>query len=331
MTGNLDDYFTKIPKVDVDNQESIVHSKISGSDCFLKSVILNGSNAANQEWVDVLSDQFRKPYFLQLSEFVKSEIDKYVVYPSESNVFAWTRHCGFSKVKVVILGQDPYHQPKQAHGLSFSVPFGVVAPPSLKNIYKEISNCISDFNTPNHGCLQSWAEQGVLLLNACLTVRHGEPNSHKGKGWEMLTDCVMRKISDKRSNVVFMLWGAYARQKAKLLDKKKHCILESAHPSPLSAHNGFFGCKHFSLANEYLRSNQIDVINWNSLNSYKEEQSVTTKSINNDNYDVQTNDARKGFNDQIEGDVVNREIIDALLSEIEIDSEKAGNVVETLK
>ena len=165
------------------------------------------------------------------------------------------------RVKVVILGQDPYHGPNQAHGLSFSVPPGIAVPPSLKNIYKELNTDVN-CSIPNHGHLRSWAEQGVLLLNAVLTVRQGVAASHQGKGWERFTDAVINTVNDHQEQVVFLLWGSYAQKKGQMIDRNKHCVLEAPHPSPLSAHRGFFGCQHFSKANDYLRVAEKSPIDW---------------------------------------------------------------------
>lgn len=216
-------------------------------------------------WKTALAAEFNKDYFKKLMQFVQCERKSHTIYPKESDVYSWTKHCDISEVKVVIIGQDPYHQPRQAHGLCFSVPNGVAPPPSLVNIYKELTDDIEGFITPNHGNLTGWAKQGVLLLNACLTVRAGQANSHKDKGWEQFTDAVIRWINQNRRNVVFLLWGSYAQKKGACIDKKKHCVLKSVHPSPLSAFRGFFGCKHFSRTNEYLTKNRQVPIKWAEL------------------------------------------------------------------
>jgi uracil-DNA glycosylase len=214
-----------------------------------------------ESWKTALRERFESPAWKTLSDFVKSEYKVTKVYPPPKYIFNAFDLCPFEKVKVVILGQDPYHGAKQAHGLSFSVPDGVRVPPSLKNIYKELQ---ADLGTsvPTTGNLERWAQQGVLLLNATLTVRAGQPGSHQKKGWEEFTDAVIRKISDEKEHVVFMLWGNYAKAKRELIDDTKHLVLEAAHPSPYSANIGFFGCKHFSRANEYLEKSGITQIHW---------------------------------------------------------------------
>ena len=213
-------------------------------------------------WKSVLSEEFEKPYFESLINFVKSEYVAQTCYPKGAQIFSAFEHCHFDDVKIVIIGQDPYHGPNQANGLCFSVNDGIPFPPSLQNIFKEIS---SDLNRPipTSGNLERWAEQGVLLLNATLTVRQSEAGSHQKKGWETFTDAVIRKISDEKENVIFLLWGGFAQKKASLIDSKKHLILNSGHPSPLSANRGFwFGNKHFSKANDYLKSIGKEEINW---------------------------------------------------------------------
>ena len=212
-------------------------------------------------WKNHLSEEFKKPYFDQLIRFVKSEYKTYTVYPPGKEIFRAFDECDFSNVKVVIIGQDPYHGPGQANGLCFSVHEGVRVPPSLVNIFKEIHTDLGK-PIPKSGELERWAEQGVLLLNATLTVRASEPGSHQNKGWETFTDAVIRKISDEKSNVVFLLWGAYAQKKGEIIDRNKHLVLMSAHPSPFSADRGFFGNKHFSKANVYLKSKGLKEIEW---------------------------------------------------------------------
>ncbi len=214
----------------------------------------------SQKWDDVLSEQFSSPQYLRLREFLKTEYSNFTVYPDMYNIFNSMKLVELEDIKVVIIGQDPYHEPNQAMGLSFSVPKGQPLPPSLKNIYKEIYDELKIKRTD--GDLTGWARQGVLLLNAVLTVREHQANSHKDKGWEYFTDSVIKKVSDLKSNVVFLLWGANARSKKALIDTKKHLVLECAHPSPLSAYNGFFGCNHFVKANEYLRKNNLKEIDW---------------------------------------------------------------------
>lgn len=212
-------------------------------------------------WKSLLREEFEKPYFLQLVEFVKSEYKSCVVYPPGKEIFRAFDFCDFNTVKVVILGQDPYHGPNQANGLCFSVRDGVKSPPSLVNIFKEIQNDLGK-PIPRTGDLERWAKQGVLLLNATLTVRASLAGSHQGKGWEAFTDAVIKKISDEKENVVFLLWGAYAQRKGEIIDRTKHLVLMAPHPSPFSADRGFFGCRHFSKANEYLRNKGLGEIDW---------------------------------------------------------------------
>src|SRR5689334_14302095 len=213
-------------------------------------------------WKEVLKAEFNKPYFQQIVLHLKTEkTQNKVIYPPGSLIFNAFDKTPFSNVKVVILGQDPYHGPGQAHGLCFSVQQGVPPPPSLINIFKELRDDIG-VTIPDHGNLTKWAEHGVFLLNASLTVRAGEPMSHAKIGWATFTDTVIKKISDEKKHVVFMLWGKFAQEKRVLIDETKHHVLRAAHPSPLSAHNGFFGCKHFSKANDYLVSKGIDPIKW---------------------------------------------------------------------
>jgi uracil-DNA glycosylase len=217
-----------------------------------------------QSWKDALAGEFGKPYFAELADFVKKEYLSTKVYPPPKLIFSALDHCPFDKVKVVILGQDPYHGAGQAHGLSFSVPEGVRVPPSLDNIYKEL---LADIGTtsvaaPRSGNLECWADQGVLLLNATLTVRAGQAGSHQNKGWEMFTDAIIKTISEKRDGVVFILWGNYARNKKALIDPSKHLVIESPHPSPFSANNGFFGSRPFSKANAYLERNGLSPVDW---------------------------------------------------------------------
>ena len=213
-------------------------------------------------WKKVLEDEFGKDYFKKLTEFVRGEYSHAIIYPPPKNIFRAFDLTPFDKVKVVILGQDPYHGTGQANGLCFAVNKEVPLPPSLQNIFKEIQ---ADFGKPlvhKTGDLERWAVQGVLLLNATLTVRAGAAGSHQSKGWEEFTDAVVRALSDKREHLVFMLWGNYAKAKGAHIDRSKHLVLESAHPSPFSAYNGFFGNKHFSRANEYLMKNGIEPIDW---------------------------------------------------------------------
>lgn len=213
-------------------------------------------------WKEVLQQEFTKPYFLQLVLHLKTEKESgMVIYPSGSLIFNAFNKTPFDKVKVVILGQDPYHGPKQAMGLSFSVPDGIQPPPSLINIYKELNTDIG-MPIPSTGNLTKWAEQGVLLLNAVLTVRANEPASHSKIGWMDFTNAVIKKISEEKKAVVFLLWGRFAQDKQVLIDETKHYVLKAAHPSPFSAYNGFFGCKHFSKTNELLMKQGLDPIDW---------------------------------------------------------------------
>jgi len=213
-------------------------------------------------WFEALQDEFGKPYFQKLNDFLVLERQKYTVFPSPGEVWSWTTRTPIRDIKVVILGQDPYHGPGQAHGLCFSVKPGIASPPSLVNMYKELGEDIPGFVRPAHGHLVGWADQGVLLLNAVLTVRSGNANSHKDKGWEKLTDAVIRWISANTQGVVFLLWGAYAQKKAAIVDSSKHHLLKTVHPSPLSAHRGFFGSKHFSRCNHILQENGKTPIDW---------------------------------------------------------------------
>jgi len=213
-------------------------------------------------WKSVLSEEFEKPYFENLINFVKTEYATHTCYPKGSQIFSAFDHCHFDDVKVVIIGQDPYHGPNQANGLCFSVNDGIPFPPSLQNIFKEISTDLN-VSLPPTGNLERWADQGVLLLNATLTVRQSEAGSHQKKGWETFTDAVIKKVSEEKSNVIFLLWGGFAQKKASLIDGSKHLILNSGHPSPLSANRGFwFGNKHFSKANNYLKSLGKQDIHW---------------------------------------------------------------------
>ncbi|MEX1188738.1 MAG: uracil-DNA glycosylase [Bacteroidia bacterium] len=213
-------------------------------------------------WKKALSEEFAKPYFSELKSFLVEERGKYIIYPPGPSIFAAFNRTPFDKVKVVIMGQDPYHGPGQANGLCFSVAPGCKLPPSLKNIYKEIT---ADLSQPmgNNGDLGYWADQGVLLLNATLSVRNSAPASHQGKGWEQFTDSVIRLISEKKKGIVFLLWGRPAQMKEKLIDTERHYVLKAAHPSPLSAYNGFFGCRHFSYCNKMLVDMGKTPVNWN--------------------------------------------------------------------
>ena len=214
-------------------------------------------------WHDVIGAEKSQPYFQQTVDAVKqARAAGEVIYPPEADVFSAFKLTDFSNLKVVIIGQDPYHGPNQAHGLSFSVRPGVAIPPSLRNMYKELALEYPDFQMPKHGCLESWATQGVLLLNTVLTVVATQPNSHRHLGWEQFTDNVIRAISNKSEPVVFLLWGSHAIKKQKLIDGSKHHILTAPHPSPLSAHRGFLGCGHFAAANAWLAAQGKSVIQW---------------------------------------------------------------------
>jgi uracil-DNA glycosylase len=216
-----------------------------------------------ESWKKVLAPQFELPYFKALIQFLEAEkIKGKAIYPLAKNIFNAYNATPFQKVKVVIIGQDPYHGAGQAHGLCFSVQYGVKIPPSLKNIYKEIQENVPQFEIPNHGNLQTWTEQGVFLLNAILTVEANQPASHQKKGWEQFTDATITALSNNRNGLVFLLWGNFAQQKASLIDESKHLILRAAHPSPFSAHQGFFGCQHFSKVNEYLENQNLGKIDW---------------------------------------------------------------------
>ena len=215
-----------------------------------------------ETWKQVLNDEFNSIYFTRLATFVKDAYAKGVVYPPGKYIFEAFNRTPFDKVKVVILGQDPYHEPNQAHGLCFSVKKGVQVPPSLINIYKELEQ---EYGTPfltRDGDLSHWADQGVLLLNATLTVAAGNAESHQGKGWEMFTDAVVSKLAEQREHLVFLLWGSYARRKGAFINRQRHLVLEAPHPSPLSAHRGFIGCGHFRKANDYLTSHGLAPIVW---------------------------------------------------------------------
>ena len=212
-------------------------------------------------WDSVLADEFEKEYYKDLREFLKEEYSQHTMYPEMHNIFNALKAAPYDQVKAVILGQDPYHEPGQAHGLCFSVQKGVPQPPSLVNIFKEMKADLG-ITPPDHGCLTDWAEQGVLLLNAVLTVRAHEANSHKGKGWEIFTDRVIELLNEREKPIVFILWGANAKAKEKLITNPQHLIITGAHPSPLSAHNGFWGGKYFSRTNEFLIENGIEPINW---------------------------------------------------------------------
>lgn len=214
-----------------------------------------------QDWRTVLADEFKKDYFLKLQEFVNQERETKTIYPPEEDVFNAFKHTPYDQVRVFLLGQDPYHGEGQAHGLCFSVRPGVALPPSLKNMLREMADDVG-CEMPNNGYLVPWADQGILMLNAVLTVEAKKANAHKGKGWEKFTDAVIKKVNEKSDPVVFVLWGGYARKKVKLIDDKQHTIIESAHPSPLSAHSGFFGSKPYSQINNALKTNGYSEIDW---------------------------------------------------------------------
>ncbi len=217
--------------------------------------------ALEGDWLEAVGGEFRKPYYRKLYEFVKNEYESRVIYPPSGEIFSALHLTPLKRVKVVILGQDPYHEAGQAHGLSFSVPKGQAIPPSLKNIYKELQSDLG-CRIPNNGYLKKWADEGVLLLNSVLTVRSGAAASHQNKGWETFTDRIIQAVNDEDRPVVYMLWGRYARAKKAILDNEKQLILEAAHPSPLSANNGFFGCRHFSRCNAFLEENGLEPIDW---------------------------------------------------------------------
>ena len=213
------------------------------------------------DWDEILGEEFDKPYYQELRSFLDGEYRSRTIYPLPQYIYTALRLTPYKDVKVVILGQDPYHEPGQAHGLAFSVNKGIEIPPSLVNIYKELQDDLA-CSIPNHGCLVEWAKQGVLLLNAVLTVQAHRANSHKGKGWEQLTDTIIQKVNEKEEPVVFILWGSNARSKKQFITNQKHLVLESVHPSPLSAYNGFFGSRPFSKTNRFFEENGIQPIDW---------------------------------------------------------------------
>lgn len=219
----------------------------------------------DSSWLEVLRPQFEAPYFAELKQFLVAERQQYTCYPKGGDIFAAFDRTPFDKVKVVILGQDPYHEPGQAMGLCFSVPQGIAVPPSLVNIIKEINSDLGTNIPLTCGDLSGWAEQGVLLLNATLTVRAHQAGSHQRHGWELFTDAAIRELSQRRSGIVFLLWGSYAIAKSNFIDKGKHHILTAPHPSPLSAYRGFFGCRHFSQANQYLTAEGLTPIDWTQI------------------------------------------------------------------
>lgn len=221
------------------------------------------------EWDTLLAEEFHKEYYLQLREFLKQEYRSHHIFPPMQDIFNALKYTSYSDVKIVILGQDPYHGEGQAHGMCFSVRPGIPQPPSLQNIFKELHDDIGIF-PPQSGYLVPWAREGVLLMNTVLTVRESQPNSHKGKGWEILTDHIISLLNEREQPMVFLLWGANARQKRQLITSPQHLILECAHPSPLSAHRGFFGCGHFSQANQFLYDRGIIPVDWNVVNTKPE-------------------------------------------------------------
>jgi uracil-DNA glycosylase len=229
---------------------------------FLHMTTINTTQVRiHESWKPLLISEFQSDYFVRLKEFLLEEKKKYTIFPPSSAIFSAFDNCPFDKVKVVILGQDPYHGPGQAHGLCFSVPDGIAFPPSLRNIFLEIQNDL-DIPVSDSGNLTRWAEQGVLLLNATLTVRADSAGSHQKKGWETFTDRVIQILSEKKDHLVFFLWGNYAREKKGLIDLNKHIVLETVHPSPLSAARGFFGCRHFSACNTWLKGKGLPPIDW---------------------------------------------------------------------
>ncbi|CAI2167838.1 9479_t:CDS:2 [Funneliformis geosporum] len=237
----------------------------SKTDKNVKDILSLEIETMNSEWLRALGEEIQKKYFIELKKFLKNEKENHKIFPPEPEIYSWSRYTPPSSVKVVIIGQDPYHDDGQAHGLCFSVPEGVNPPPSLVNIYKALKKDIPSFQIPKHGNLVNWAKAGVLLLNTSLTVRAHNAASHSGKGWEKFTDAVIQYLSEKKHELVFMLWGNHAIKKGKSINNKKHLVLQSVHPSPLSAHRGFFECHHWSKANDYLKKLGKPEINWNCL------------------------------------------------------------------
>ena len=213
------------------------------------------------DWDEILDGEFDKDYYRELRKFLKKEYASQTIYPSMYDIFNALKATAYKDVKVVILGQDPYHGPGQAHGMCFSVQKGITPPPSLVNIFKELNDDLG-CSQPPHGCLKSWADQGVLLLNTVLTVRAGQANSHKGMGWEIFTDKIIRMLNEREKPMVFLLWGSNAQTKTSYITNPSHLILKAPHPSPLSAYRGFFGCHHFSKANEFLKANGMEPVDW---------------------------------------------------------------------
>jgi uracil-DNA glycosylase len=215
----------------------------------------------DNDWDEILKNEFEKDYYKKMREFLISEYRSHTVYPDMNNIFTALKYTSYSDCKILLLGQDPYHGPKQAHGLAFSVNIGIKSPPSLQNMYKELQSEYG-YKIPNNGYLTSWSKHGVLLLNTSLTVRESEPNSHSDIGWEKFTDNIIKLLNDREAPVIFVLWGANARKKVEFINKNRHYILEAPHPSPFSANKGFFGCGHFKAANEILKSLGKSEINW---------------------------------------------------------------------
>ena len=255
-------------RVQADLSAFVVHSKKNKIDAAEKAILTGQEkfeDLIHPSWRKHLSAELNAEYFKKLESFVSLRRKSHDVFPPPEDVFSWTHYCTFDNVKVVILGQDPYHDNQQAHGLCFSVKKGIGKPPSLKNMFKELKNEYTKFAEPNHGDLSGWAKQGVLLLNAVLTVDTHKANSHQNKGWEKFTDAAIKAVNDKHKDVVFLLWGKPAQKKAAFVDKNKHKILESVHPSPLSASRGVFGCDHFKKANEFLKEKGKREIKWDDL------------------------------------------------------------------
>jgi uracil-DNA glycosylase len=233
-------------------------------------------------WRRVLADEIKKPYYQKLQKFLEKDRRQHKIFPLEKEIFSALKLTPYNQVNVLLLGQDPYHDDGQAHGLCFSVQPGVASPPSLMNIFKELENDVG-FRIPNHGYLAHWAKQGVLMLNAVLTVRAHSPGSHRNKGWEIFTDAIIQAVNARESPAVFLLWGNYAKQKIKLIDNKRHVIIQSAHPSPLSANNGFFGSRPFSKTNAALRKFGKPEIDWQIPNQIQTRGERTAKDLRNDN------------------------------------------------
>ena len=263
QTKISDMFKPKTTKGDEELQENVaVVTLVSTTATITAETILRLDNV-HESWLPCFEQEASKPYYKKLMTFLESEFSKgSKIFPEPSNVFSWASHCPVDQIRVVILGQDPYHDDGQAHGLAFSVKKGIKPPPSLRNIWKELGEDLGIIK-PSHGCLEGWAMQGVLLLNTSLTVRAHQAASHSGQGWESFTDAVIEYVSKQTRNIVFLLWGGHAQKRAGRICKDNgHLVLQSAHPSPLSAHRGFLGCKHFSKANEYLSSNGHEPIDW---------------------------------------------------------------------